>query len=80
MKSSRIITDKFDLRTFEILAAVDEPLYDADDDDDEEGDDAVVWIVSGLREVEEGGRDLLMLLPETGRAGGKRKRTVVTIT
>ena len=31
------------LRTFEILAPVDEPLHDGDDEDYEEDDDAVIW-------------------------------------
>ncbi len=38
----RILSDELDLRAFEVLATIDEPLDDADDDDDEEGDDAVV--------------------------------------
>lgn len=37
-----VFAHKFDLRTFEVLPTVVEPLDDADDDDDEEGYDAVI--------------------------------------
>lgn len=33
-----------------------------------------------MRECKETGNNLIILLPLTGRSGGKRKRTVVTIT
>ena len=52
-----IFAYEFDLGTFEVFAAVDEPLDHADDDDDEEGDDAVI-----CGEGAEGSVDLLCAL------------------
>jgi len=41
-RSDRRLAYELDLRTFEVLAPVEEPLDGADDEDDEEGDDAVI--------------------------------------
>ncbi len=41
-RSDGRLADELDLRTFEVLAPVEEPLHRADDEDDEEGDNAVI--------------------------------------
>ena len=43
-RGNRDFAHKLDLGTFEVLAAVEEPLDGADDEDDEEGDDAVICV------------------------------------
>lgn len=65
----------------EVLAAVNDPLNEGNDKDNPECGHAVVLLcvsrVSSPSCSLPDGLDSLMLLPVTGRSGGKRKRIVV---
>ena len=49
-RDEQVVID-FDLRSFVVLAPVDEPLHDADDQDDSKGYDAVVHVAPCYREL-----------------------------
>lgn len=75
-------TNEIDARACKVFSAIDDPLKEGNCDDDGERDDAVVYgselahmyIHIGIRFLYDG----LMLLPVTGKTGGKTNKTVVS--